>query len=108
STPSMPAPTAPWLPCISNASSTTWPGSMHSKPRTWALLCSPYSKRYDENGNKSASVDRPLTRPALQFLLASIKKIDIMAFISSFWAYSWKVLRDIYEKQITVRLGYVV
>jgi hypothetical protein len=28
-----------------------------------------------------------------------------MAYISSFWAYAWKVLRDIYEQQITVRLG---
>jgi len=31
-----------------------------------------------------------------------------MAYIPSFWAYAWKVLRDIYEKQITVRLGYAV
>jgi hypothetical protein len=50
----------------------------------------------------------PLTRYALQFLLASIKKIDIMAYISSLWAYSWTVLRDIYEQQITMRLGYAV
>jgi hypothetical protein len=28
-----------------------------------------------------------------------------MAGISSFWAYSWKVLRDICDKQITGRLG---
>lgn len=31
-----------------------------------------------------------------------------MAYISPFRAYSWKVLRDIYEQQITVRLGYLV
>jgi hypothetical protein len=31
-----------------------------------------------------------------------------MAGIPSFWAYAWKVLRDVCEQQITVRLGYAV
>jgi hypothetical protein len=100
SPPRTPAPTVPWLPCVSNHNSTAWPGNMPSRPRTWALLCSPYSRRYDANGNKSPSASVPLTRHALQFLLASIKKIDIMAYISPFWAYAWKVLRDIYESRL--------
>jgi hypothetical protein len=81
---------------------------MLSRPPSWALLCNHYSKRCDGNGNKSASAVVSVTQHALQFLLASIKKIDIMAYISPFRAYSWKVLRDTYEKQITVRLGYLV
>ena len=65
STLSTPAPTVPWRPCTSNASSTTWPGSTPSRPRTWALLCSHYSRHCGENGNKSGSVGVPLTRHAL-------------------------------------------
>ena len=65
STPRTPAPTVPWLPCTSNASSTTWPGSMRSRPRTWVLLCSHYSRRCGENGNKSGRMGGPLTRHPL-------------------------------------------
>ena len=59
--PSTPAPTAPWRPCTSKAGSTTWPGSMPSRPRTWARLCNHYSRHCGENGNKSGSKSVPLT-----------------------------------------------